>query len=81
MSITIFSNFLEKDDKMVFVSCFTIEPNSDHVKEYLDHFEQEVLAGEGSELWITGYQVQHMTKHKNPKIRIFKSSSDLIKEL
>ena len=75
------SNFLEKYEKMVFVSCFTIEPNNDRVEEYLDDFEQEVLAGEGSELWITGYQVQHMTNHKNPKIRFFKSSADLIKEL
>ena len=75
------SNFLEKYDKMVFVSCFTIEPNNDRVEEYLDDFEQEVLAGEGSELWITGYQVQHMTNHKNSKIRIFESSADLIKEL
>lgn len=75
------SNFLEKYEKMVFVSCFTIEPNNDRVEEYLDDFEQEVLAGEGSELWITGYQVQHMTNQKNPKIRIFKSSADLIKEL
>ena len=75
------SNFLEKYEKMVFVSCFTIEPNNDRVEEYLDDFEQEVLAGEGSELWITGYQVQHMINHKNPKIRIFKSSADLIKEL
>ncbi|MEE3019707.1 MAG: hypothetical protein VX313_00485, partial [Bacteroidota bacterium] len=75
------SNFLEKYEKMVFVSCFTIEPNNDRVDEYLDDFEQEVLAGEGSELWITGYQVQHMTNLKNPKIRIFKSSADLIKEL
>lgn len=75
------SNFLEKYDKMVFVSCFTIEPNNDRVEEYLDDFEQEVLAGEGSELWITGYQVQHMTNYKNPKIRIFESSADLIKEL
>ena len=75
------SNFLEKYDKMIFVSCFTIEPNNDRVEEYLDDFEQEVLAGEGSELWITGYQVQHMTNYKNPKIRIFESSADLIKEL
>lgn len=78
---TSLSNFLEKYDKMVFVSCFTIEPNSDRVEEYLDDFEQEVLSSEGSELWITGYQVQHMTDHKNPKIRIFESSADLIKEL
>ena len=78
---TSLSNFLEKYDEMVFVSCFTIEPNSDRVEDYLNDFEQEVLAGEGSELWITGYQVQHMKEHKNPKIRIFESTADLIKEL
>ena len=39
------SNFLEKYEKMVFVSCFIIEPNNDRVEEYLDDFEQEVLAG------------------------------------
>ena len=66
---------------MVFVSCFTIEPNSDRVEEYLDDFEKKVLADKRSELWITGYQVQHMKEHKNPKIRIFESTADLIKEL
>ena len=75
------SNFHEKYDQIVFVSCFTIEPNSDRVMDYLQEFENEVLSADGSELWITGYQVQNMSAPKNSKIRIFETSSDLIKEL
>ena len=78
---TSLSNFQDKSDKMIFVSCFTIEPNSDSVNEYLDEFEKEVLSTEGSELWITGYQAQYIIRPKNPRIRIFESSSLLIKEL
>ena len=75
------SNFQDKSDKMIFVSCFTIEPNHDRANEYLDEFEKEVLSTEGFELWITGYQAQNIAKPKNPRIRIFESSAELIKEL
>ena len=53
---------------MIFVSCFTIEPNHDRVDEYLDEFEKEVLSTEGSELWITGYQANTL---QNPKTQGF----------
>ena len=78
---TSLSNFQDKSDKMIFVSCFTIEPNHDRANEYLDEFEKEVLSTDGSELWITGYQAQYIAKPKNPRIRIFESSAELIKEL
>ena len=32
------SNFQDKSEKMIFVSCFTIEPNQDRVVEYLEEF-------------------------------------------
>ena len=75
------SNFQDKSNKMIFVSCFTIEPNHDRVKEYLSQFESEILSNENSELWITGYQAQHIPRQKNHRIRIFDSSAELIKEL
>ena len=78
---TSLSNFQDKSEKMVFVSCFTIEPNHDRVDEYLEEFEKEVLSSEDSELWITGYQAKYIAKSKNPRIRIFESSAELIKEL
>ena len=75
------SNFQDKSENMVFVSCFTIEPNHDRVDEYLEDFEKEVLSAEGSELWVTGYQAKYISKPKNSRIRIFESSAELIKEL
>jgi methanogenic corrinoid protein MtbC1 len=78
---TSLSNFQNKYDKMIFVSCFTIEPNHDRANEYLEEFEKEVLSTEGSELWVTGYQARYFAKPKNPRIRIFESSAELIKEL
>ncbi|MDG1824367.1 MAG: MerR family transcriptional regulator [Flavobacteriaceae bacterium] len=78
---TSLSNFQDKSDKMIFVSCFTIEPNYDRVDEYLEDFENEVLSAKGAELWVTGYQAKHIAKPKNPRIRIFESSAELIKEL
>ena len=74
-------NFQDKSNKMIFVSCFTIEPNNDRVEEYLNQFESEILSNENSELWITGFQTQHIPKPKNHRIRIFDSSVELIKEL
>ena len=66
---------------MIFVSCFTIEPNHDRVDEYLEEFEKEVLSSEESELWITGYQAKYINYPQNERIRIFESSADLIREL
>ena len=75
------SNFQDKYDKMIFVSCFTIEPHHDRADEYFEEFEKEILSTDGTELWITGYQAKYITKPKNPKIRVFESSSELIKAL
>ena len=78
---TSLSNFQDKSDKMIFVSCFTIEPNHDRVDEYLEEFEKEVLSSEESELWITGYQAKYINYPQNERLRIFESSADLIREL
>lgn len=75
------SNLQDKSKHMIYVSCFTIEPNQDRIQAYLSDFEKEILSSEGAELWISGYQVQHIPKPKNKKIRIFHSAADLIKEL
>jgi hypothetical protein len=46
----------------------------------MEEFEKEVLSTEDSELWITGYQAKYIAKSKNPRIRIFESSAELVKE-
>ena len=75
------SNFQDKSEKMIFVSCFTIEPNQDRVVEYLEEFEKEVLSSEEeSELWITGFQAKYIENPQNPRIRIFESSAEMVKE-
>ena len=75
------SNFQDKSEKMIFVSCFTIEPNQDKVVDYLEEFEKEVLSSEeGSELWITGFQAKYIENLQNTRIRIFESSAEMVKE-
>ena len=75
------SNFQDKSEKMIFVSCFTIEPNQDRIREYFHEFESEILSNESSELWVTGYQAQLLPKPNNKRIRIFETSSELVREL
>ena len=75
------SNFQDKSEKMIFVSCFTIEPNQDRIREYFHEFESEILSNESSELWVTGYQAQLLPKPNNQRIRIFETSSELVREL
>ena len=65
---------------MIFVSCFTIEPNHERANDYLEEFEKIVLSSEGSELWVTGYQAQYFKSEKS-KDSYFESSAELIKEL
>ena len=75
------SNFREKSEKMIFVSCFTIEPNQDRIREYLHEFETEILSNESSELWVTGYQAQFLPNPDNQRIRIFETSAELVRAL
>lgn len=75
------SNFREKSEKMIFVSCFTIEPNQDRIREYLHEFETEILSNESSELWVTGYQAQFLPNLDNQRIRIFETSAELVRAL
>ena len=51
----------------VFVSYFTIQPETENLKSYIDSFQEQV--GSKNELWILGNRVRTFeTKHKNIKL-------------
>ncbi|MBL6647165.1 MAG: MerR family transcriptional regulator [Flavobacteriaceae bacterium] len=75
------SNLLDQDGNLFFVSCFTIEPNRDLIHDYLDHFTENILKKDGSELWITGIQTQFVETKKYPRIKTFSTIYDLSNHL
>jgi methanogenic corrinoid protein MtbC1 len=75
------SNLLDQDGNLCFVSCFTIEPNRDQIHDYLNHFTENILKQDGSELWITGYQTQFVDLEKFPKVKTFSTIYELSNHL
>jgi len=52
--------FSEYFDKIVFVSYWTLYPDSEEVNAYVQKFQKEVLSNSNSELWISGKQAKHI---------------------
>ena len=48
-------------DNLYFVSYFTIAPNKDNLKTYIDTFNTVLNKDQKSFLWILGHQVQHLS--------------------
>ncbi|MDH3321773.1 MAG: MerR family transcriptional regulator [Flavobacteriaceae bacterium] len=53
-------SFMSYDDKLTFVTYFTIEPSTDKIPEYLDEFHNEILSKCHSELWVLGRKVNEL---------------------
>jgi methanogenic corrinoid protein MtbC1 len=69
-------------DDPYFVSYFTVTPTPDDLKAYLETFEQTLMAGSASHLWILGRQTAHLSDAELPDhIRAFHKIGDLLEAL
>lgn len=74
-------NMLSFHDDVVFISYFTIRPEKDNIKKYLEDFNTIVCANRVNELWMLGKQIMHISNHTGHNHRYFESISSLISEL
>ena len=69
-------------DDPFFVSYFTVTPTPDDLKAYLDTFEDTLMSGSASHLWILGRQPIHLADAELPDhIRAFHKFGDLLEAL
>lgn len=60
--------FVKNDDKVIFVTYFTVEPQPDHVLSYLERFSDEVVKGSESKLYVLGSRIADL-EDKNHNIK------------
>lgn len=69
-------------DDIVFISYFTVQPESNRVEEYLSDFNNTILQDKNSHLYLLGRIMHDFETDSLPdKIQTFKSIENLVKEL
>jgi signal recognition particle GTPase len=68
-------------DSIVFVSYMTVQPDKEHVNDYIKEIQQTVLKDD-SEIWLIGRMVDEIKPSTlNNVTRVFGSIADLVEEL
>ncbi|WP_339756177.1 MerR family transcriptional regulator [uncultured Winogradskyella sp.] len=69
-------------DDIIFVSYFTVKPEKENMRKYIDSFNDVILKPSNSKFWILGQMLSHLDTNNLPKgIKIFNSIKSLIDEL
>ena len=68
-------------DSIVFVAYMTVQPDKEHVNEYVEEIQKTVLKDD-SEIWLIGRMIDEITPSThNEATRVFASISDLVDAL
>ena len=69
-------------DDVTFVSYFTVKPEKENIKDYINQFDTTLLNKSNSKFWILGRMLDHLDLNSLPKgVRSFDSIKSLIDEL
>lgn len=75
-------DLLNHYDDITFISYFTIKPEKENIKNYLDEFSQKLLKKKSIKLWILGHMLREIEPKSLPTgITAFNSIKDLVKNL
>ena len=65
-------------ENITFVSYLTVEPNKDHIKDYIDSLKKEILIDSNTKLWLIGKMVEEIdTNMLNENITVYKSIKEM----
>lgn len=69
-------------DEVIFVSYFTVKPEKENIKEYINQFDTTLLNKSNSKFWILGRMLSHLDLNNLPKgVKSFDSIKSLIDQL
>lgn len=69
-------------DELIYISYFTIKPDKDDIRKYIDNFNELLIKDSNTKLWILGQMLNALDLDKLPKgISAFKSIKSLTKSL
>lgn len=76
------SDLLEFFDEITFISYFTVYPETTHIPQYINEFDELLLQKDNTKLLLLGQKLQDLEIDNLPKkVTIFKSIKNLVKEL
>jgi DNA-binding transcriptional MerR regulator len=75
-------DILKYYDDITFLSYFTVQPDKDHIAEYIQEFSNKILIKKSFRLWILGRMLEELDLNALPEqISAFHSIEDLVKKL
>lgn len=75
-------DLLKYYDDITFLSYFTVQPDKDHIAEYIQEFSDKILIKKSFRLWILGRMLEELDLNSLPaQISAFHSIEDLVKKL
>lgn len=74
-------DLLKYFDNATFITYMTVEPDKEHVDQYLRELDAEIIKNSNSEVWALGKIVEHIDPKKHPNIKFFHSISELVNYL
>jgi len=75
------TSFLGYNDKIIFITYFTIEPELDKIPDYLNNFYSKIISQSNSELWILGRRAAEIDHSELPKNVQLLSPPQLIEKI
>lgn len=75
-------DLIDLNSEIIFISYFTINPEAENIKAYLEEFHEKILSHGNSKFWILGRMIEFIEPKTLPKTIItFNSIEDLVKTL
>jgi DNA-binding transcriptional MerR regulator len=75
-------DLLKYYDDITFLSYFTVQPDKEHIAEYIQEFSDKILLKKSFRLWILGRMLEELDLNKLPdQVTAFNSIEDLVKKL
>ena len=75
-------DILDHYETVTFISYFTLKPEKEDMKKYLEEFNDTILKKKTNQFWILGRMTQHIDEQALPEqIKVFQSIDNLVKEL
>lgn len=69
-------------DELIYISYFTVKPDKDEIKKYIENFSQLLVKDSNTKLWILGHMLNALDLDKLPKgVSAFKSIKSLTSSL
>ena len=69
-------------DNIVFISYFTVKPDTEKIAEYLQQFSEDMLVGKQARLWVLGFKARSLDTNTLPeKVTVFKSIAKMIENV